>query len=391
MGGKLTAAFVTRTAAPGVYSDGPGAFGLSLRVRNGARGVSKTWVQRIRIDGRPTYLGLGRFPVVTLREARLAALENYRTVYRGGDPRRKRETDGLTFGEAAARVIALRAKTWKTDTLRQHWEHSLAHYAASLAGKPVREITRGDVLRCIQPEWSSKPSATRRALQRIRTVLAWCAGAGHAERNVADDSIEAALPRQNGRTKHHKSIPYADLPAALAKIRGGKGREAARLAFEYCALTGVRSAEARGATWSEIDWETGVWTIPAGRIKTGRDHAVPLSREALAVLENARALGSGTLCFPAPKSGRMLASTELRIIAREASAGTTVHGLRSSLRDWLAARGTPRDIAESVLAHIPRGTRGAYLRDDLLEARVPIMERWGRYVAGGDGTLMERD
>lgn len=380
MGSKLTAAFVTCVAAPGVYSDGPGAFGLSLRVRDGARGISKSWIQRIRIDGRPTYLGLGRFPVVTLREARLAALENYRTVFRGGDPREKCEAEGLTFREAAAKVIALRAKTWKTDAMRQHWEYSLAHYGASLADKPVREITHGDVLRCIQPEWSSKPSATRRALQRIRTVLAWCAGAGHAKRNVADDSIEAALPRQNGRTRHHRSIPYTDLPAALAKIRGGKGREAARLAFEFCALTGVRSAEARGATWNEIDRESGVWTIPAGRMKTGRDHHVPLSREALVVLEGARSLGSGTLCFPAPRSGRMLASSELRIIAREASTGMTVHGLRSSLRDWLAACGTPRDIAESVLAHVPHGTRGAYLRDDLLEARVPIMARWGRYV-----------
>ena len=379
---RLTAAFVKAARLPGRYGDGRGGFGLFLRVHRTAAGdITKSWCQRIRPPhGKPTHLGLGSFPVVTLAEARAEALTNRREIQRGRHPR---EQGIPTFAEAAAKVIKQRAKGWKPGTtLRQQWEASLRTFAfPSIGHKPVSEVHRGDVLAIVAPIWSSKPAAAKLVLQRVRLVLRWSVAAGHAERNVAD-SIEAGLPQQNGPARHHRALPPAEVPAALAKVRVSAAPPAIRLAVEMAVLTASRVAEVTGATWREIDLGAAVWTIPAARMKAKREHRVPLSRRALEVLQEARKLHGGALVFPGPRSGKELASATLRgLLARLGIDGTTLHGLaRTTFRSWAAEQGVDRAVAEAALAHVVAGVEGAYLRSDLFERRAEVMERWGQYV-----------
>lgn len=383
MGGGLNARFVKTVTKPGTYSDGPGAHGLNLRIRSGARGVSRTWIQRIRIGGQPTYLGLGPADLVTLAEARRKALENRAAVYRGEDPRRraKRGPAVPTFAEAAETVIALHAKGWKDPgRMGGQWRQTLRAYAFPVIGdKPISEITPRNVLAVLSPIWNTKAATARIVRQRIGAVMKWAVAKGYRESNPAGDAITAALPRKNGGTKHHAAIPHRELTAALAKVRAMRISESVKLCFTFVALTGTRSTEARGARWSEVDRERRVWTIPASRMKTRREHAVPLSDAALTVLAEARKLGDGRLCFPSPRSARILNAVTLQNVAKHF--GATVHGLRTSLRTWASEQGVPGDVGEAILAHRPRGLEAVYRDSDLLERRREVMEEWGSYIA----------
>ena len=394
MGRKLNARFVETIKTPGIYSDGPNAFGLSLRVRSGARGISKTWVQRIRIDGRPTYLGLGRVPVVTLREARAAALENYRAVNRGGDPRRKRKAAAApTFAEAAETVIALHSKAWKhRETMTASWRQTFRDYVLpKLGDMTVDRIEAADVLAVLKPIWSTKPATAKVVRHRVRAVLRWAVAGGYRTSDPTDTAT-AALPKANGRTKHHKALPHDRIRDVLAKVRAADSRDPAlRLCYTFAALTASRPSEARGARWSEVDMDAALWTIPAERMKGGREHVVPLSREALAVLLEAWPLRNDTgLCFPSSTTGKRFNPATLRLLARDL-AQCPPHSLRNAFAGWCAENGVDRETREAALSHVVRGVSQAYMRSDLLERRREVMERWGRYAAGGDGTLMERD
>ena len=378
---RLTAAFVKAVKVPGRYGDGRGGFGLFLRVHQTGDGrITKSWCQRIRPPhGKPTNIGLGGFPVVSLAEARGEALANRQEIQRGRHPR---EQGVPTFEEAAAKVIKQRAKGWKPGTtLRQQWEASLRTYAfPSIGHKPVSEVRRGDVLAIVAPIWSSRPAAAKLLLQRVRLVLRWSIAAGHAERNVAR-SIEAGLPQQNGPARHHRALPPAEVPAALAKVRNSAAPTAIRLAVEMAILTACRVSEVTGMRWSEADLAAKVWTVPDSRMKAKREHRVPLSGRALEVLHEARRLHGGDLVFPGPRSGKPLASATLGgLLARLGIDGTTLHGLaRTTFRSWAAEQGVAREVAEAALAHIVPGTEGAYMRSDLFERRRRLMDDWAQY------------
>ena len=273
----LTAAFVRTVSKPGVYGDGRGSRGLSLRVHRMKSGrLSRTWRQRLRVAGRLTTTGLGRYPEVSLAEARHKAIENARAIGQGVDPR----GGGVpTFREAAEETIRLHAESWKAGSpLPGEWHSTLRLYATPIRDKPVDRITSGDVLACLRPVWNVKPAAARKARNRLRAAFRWCVGQGYISTNPVDRAV-AALPKVNGNgTTHHRALPHGEVPDALRRIRSANAPESARLAVELIVLTAARSGEARAATWDEIDTAAKVWTIPPARMKAGREHRVPLSQ-----------------------------------------------------------------------------------------------------------------
>lgn len=381
--GPLSAAFCRTVKAPGRYTDGGrGANGLYLRVWRRTNGrVGKSWAQRIRINGRPTNLGLGRYPEVGLAAARAKALENRRAVAAGLDPRRGRRMP--TFAEAAEKVIALHSESWKAGSeLPAKWRQTLRDYAnPTIGGKPVGDVTRADVLAILTPIWTSKPAAARQAHQRVGAILKWAVASGFLDHNPAGDAVIAALPSNRG-TKHHRALPHSRVREILAMVRAAdRFQPSSRLALELLILTACRTVEARGASWAEIDQGGRVWTIPAARMKARKAHRVPLSAAALDVLDRAKALrGRNDLVFPSRRTGRQVSTTALGDVLRWLGVDGTVHGFRTSFRTWAAEqRGVDRE-AEQALAHRPKGVEGVYQRSDLLEARRGLMEAWAEYV-----------
>ena len=375
----LTAAFVRTINQPGRYGDGRGGHGLSLLVKPMANGRwSKTWSQRVKIGGKVTSVGLGSYPVITLAEARARALENARAVAAGKDPR---TGDAPTVAEAWEEVIRLRRPTWRDGGKSENqWRASFRDYVEpQLGSKLVSEVTTADVLAVLLPQWHERAETMRRVKQRLGAVLGWALAQGHRDDNPArSEALTAALPKQPAGS-HQRALPPEDVPAAVAAIRSGTASPVVKLAVEFVVLTGCRSGEARNATWDEIDGDT--WTIPGERTKTAKPHRIPLSTRALELLDEACELGDGTgLIFAALRTGKPLSDNTLGKALRTADIPATIHGMRASLRDWLAAEGVPYELAEAVLAHQPRGIAKSYRRDDLLEARRSIMERWAHHV-----------
>ena len=377
----LSAAFVRTVNQPGVYGDGRGGRGLSLRVHRTLDGrIPKTWRQRVRIEGRLTSIGLGPYPEVTLAEARQKALDNNRGVRLGQDPRGR----GVpTFAEAAKRTIELHRDAWKAGSpLPEQWASTLRLHAAPLLDKPVDRITSADVLRCLAPIWNSKPAAARKAQHRINAVFRWSIGRNYRTDNPVDHAVEA-LPKANGHTTtHHRALPHVEVAAALWAVRRTPDTHpAAVLCVELLVLTAVRPGEARGARWDEIEMDAALGTIPASRMKAGREFVVPLSTGALDVLERARKLSGGSpLVFPSRTGGPLPVKAPLRVL-RRAGVASTLHGFRSSARSWMAESGVPAEVAEACLAHVPRSqVVQAYQRSDLLSRRAKVIQAWCNYL-----------
>ena len=378
----LTAAFVRTVGRPGVYGDGRGGRGLSLRVHRTATGrITKTWRQRVRIEGRLTSIGLGPYPEVTLAEARQKALDNSRMVRLDRDPRGR----GVpTFAEAAERTIELHRDAWKAGSpLAGQWASTFRLNAAPLMDKPVDRITSADVLRCLSPIWTSKPAAGRKARNRIAAVFRWCIGRNYRPDNPVERAV-AALPRANGTgPEHYRALPHQEVRAALQAIRRmGDAPSAAALCVELVVLTAVRPGEARGARWEEIDLEAATWTIPASRMKAGREFVAPLSTGAREVLGRAGALsGESPFVFPSRTGGPLPVNAPGSVLQR-AGVDATLHGFRSSARSWMAESGVPAEVAEACLAHVPRSkVVQAYQRSDLLERRAEVHQAWSEYIA----------
>ena len=380
---RLSAAFVKTVTTPGRYGDGFGGFGLSLLVKTRKYdGVAKSWSQRLWIDGGPVNVGLGQYPVVLLSEARQRALENRRTIERGEDPRKPRRSVP-TFAEAAERVIELHRPTWKNgERIAGQWRASLRDYALPVLGSmTVDEVTTADVLAVLTPIWSTVPAAADRVRTRISAVLKWTIAEGHRGDNPAGDAVTAALPRKNGGTRHHRAAAHGDMADVLATVRESGAWAGARLALAFTALTATRANEVLGMTWAEVDTDAATWTVPASRMKTKREHRIPLSRQSLAILDEAREVPrrGGDLVFPAPRGGVLFNTALLRLLD---GTGTTTHGMRSAFSSWCADNGTDREVREAALAHVVGGTAGAYQRSDLFLRRKDLMEAWGAHILG---------
>ncbi len=379
----MTAAFCRTVTRPGRYGDGRGGHGLSLLVKpmTSTGRISRSWSQRLRIDGRVRSVGLGAYPAVTLAEARRRALRNAREVAEGRDPLKPKTP---TFEQAVERVIGIHARSWKQGTkTEKDWRRTLATYAFPVIGpKRVDKIVTADVLRVIQPIWNEKPATAQRLRRRISAIMSWTIAEGHRADDPAGAAVLAALPKTNGPRNHHRALPHAEVADAVARIRRVRARPITRLVAEFVVLTACRSGEARAARWSEVDMDSRMWTVPASRMKNGREHRVPLSRASLAVLGEAGELSAWSgYVFP-NRSGRPLTTEALRMVFRHANLQTTVHGFRTSFRTWAAEAGADRTVSELCLAHrVGSATELAYQRSDLFQIRADLMEAWGQYVA----------
>ena len=384
----LTAAKAKALSEPGMHNDGRG---LYLRV---AKGGSKGWILRITVDGRRRDIGLGGYPAVTLAKARQLADGHRLAVAEGRDPlAEKRRAKMLTFAEASAKVHEANLPRWKNEKHTAQWLSTLERYAFPTIGKmPVDRIERRDVLAILTPIWTAKPETARRTRQRIRTVLKWAMAHEFVEHNAAGEGIDGALPAMRRFKAHHRALPYAEIPAALETIDASPAGLAARACMRFLILTAARSGEARGALWDEVDMDAATWTIPGERMKGGRQHVVPLSVAALAVLHEAAALRDDSgLIFPSPrKRGRPLSDMGLTKCLRDCGLAdrATVHGMRSAFRDWASERtNAPHAVMERALAHaVADAVEAAYSRSNLLERRRALMAEWGSFVTGTAGT-----
>ena len=377
--GVMTAAKVKALREPGKYRADQT---LYLRVRPSGR---KSWVQRLTVHGKRRDIGLGPFELVSLAEARIKAWENRRAVFEGRDPlAERRQAKAPTFREAAARTLEGLRSQWRNEKHAAQWATTLETYAfPTLGDRRVDSIRGEDVLRVLLPIWTAKAETARRVRQRIRAVLSWAQAHGFTSGNVAAEGIDGALPKVNGRKTHFRALRYQEVGEALGTVEASPASLAARLCFRFLVLTAARSGEARGARWREMDTKAREWRIPGERTKTGAPHRVPLSTEAMAVLERARPLDDRSeLVFPGRQRGRELSNMTLTKILRERGLAdrATVHGFRSAFRDWCAETGAPREVAEAALAHMVGGVEGAYFRSDLFERRRALMESWGAFL-----------
>ena len=379
-GKKLTAAFVRTVQQPGIFCD---EHGLILRVKPSGY---KQWIQRLFIHGKRRELGLGPVRLVTLSQAREAALANRRLARAGGDPMTSRRQSVPTFEQAAAKVIAMHRPNWKSAKHAAQWTGTLRDYVYPKIGqKRLDWISSADVMAVLLPIWNEKHQTARRVRQRIGTVMKWAIAQGYRLDNPAGEAIGAALPKPGGIQRHHRALPYGEVADAIRTVRQSEAAVAVKLAFEFLVLTACRSGEVRGARWEEMDLEAAEWKIPAERMKHKREHRVPLSLRAREILAEAKQnTVDSEWMFPSPTGGA-LSDYVFNTLLWELEIPAVPHGFRSSFRDWAAeCTDAPHAVMEAALSHVVRNqVEAAYARSDLFERRRTLMERWASYLTQG--------
>lgn len=289
-----------------------------------------------------------------------------------------------TLAQASERVLAVYSANWK-DTGRSEkiWRAGMRDYVMPRLGrKRVDHITTADVMSVLLPHWSTKRETMRRIKQRLSRVFRWSSAEGYRTDDPAGTALDAALPRNGGKTGHFAALPHVEVATAIATVRNSGAWPGTKAAFEFLVLTACRSGEVRLAEWREINLESSVWTIPANRAKTQREHKVPLAARALALLDEVRKLSGGEgLIFPSA-TGKALSDATLSKLVREQGVQAVPHGFRSSFRDWCGETGQPREVAEACLAHVVRSkVEAAYARSDLLNRRRTLMQAWADYLS----------
>ena len=390
--GNLTALSAKTLSRPGRHGDGDG---LYLYI---SRPGSKSWVQRIVVDGRRRDMGLGAYPDVSLAQARSLAASNRTAVSEGRDPLAERQAAKEaarntspsipTFAEAAARVIEFRRPTWSNPKHAAQWQSTLATYAFPVIGKmPVDEITSADVLAVLEPIWATKSETAARVKQRIETTMDWMVTHGHRLDNPAGKARLRVLPEVNREPNHHRALHYSQVGWALAKVRESTSNQLTKLAFEFLVLTAARSGEVRKADWGEILWERCTWEISHTRMKARRFHRVPLSDRAMEILHKAWPVtGPDGLIFPSSPGGSVASDMTYNVMLKRLGIPAVPHGFRSSFTDWaeeLLAGYSP--AADAALAHKEKSkTRRAYRRTDFFVQRIELMQEWADYVGGSE-------
>lgn len=399
---RLTDLRVKALKDEGLHPDGDG---LYLKVTQTG---TKSWVYRFKIAGKLRGMGLGKYPAVPLSAAREQAAENYILVKRGIDPIEQRRQQAapavkhiVTFAEAAQRYIAAHEKSWRNPKHRQQWANTLAEYAGPVIGaKDVAEVSTDDVLRILEPIWAEKAETAGRVRGRIENVLDWAkvrelrAGENPARWR---GHLAHLLPARN-KTKtvrHHPALPWREIPAFMAQLRANSCLSAR--ALEYTILTATRTGESIDAQWPEVNIRERVWTIPKERMKAGREHRVPLTDAAADILAGLPHLAGNPHLFPGVYK-RPLSKWAMLELVRGMRPGLTVHGFRSTFRDWAAEMTAfPRELAEAALAHITgSAVERAYQRGDLFDKRRKLMQAWAEFCARGEELgevvpLMRRD
>jgi integrase len=384
------------TAGPGIYPDGGG---LYLCV---SKSLSRSWVFRFSWDNRRPEMGLGLIAEgVGLAEARQARDEARRILRSGKNPIEARNEAVKanvckpTFAEVADALLVAKEVEWRNEKHRAQWRASLREFAAPLRSRPVDEIDTAAILVVLTPLWQTKPETASRVRGRIEAVLDAAKAQGHRTgENPASwrGHLEHLLPKRGKLTRgHHAAMDYRDLPAFVAKLR--ECDSIAATALEFCMLTATRSGEVYGLRWSEIDLSAKVWTVPASRMKAAREHRVPLSDRALAIVENLFDSRTGDFVFSSPRGQRPLSHVAMaKVMRRLEVEQATVHGFRSAFRDWAGNETNfPREVAEAALSHvIGDKAEQAYRRGDALEKRRALMAAWASYCEQSAGSNVVR-
>lgn len=385
---ELSPLAVSRLTEPGFHRVG-GVSGLYLQINE--RGA-RSWVLRMMVGTKRRELGLGGFPTVGLADARTKARAVREQVENGLDPiaekRKKREMliaeqRRPTFKKCAEQFMAMKSAEWRNDKHRQQWVNTLNQYAYPTIGDlPVHEISQRHVLTILEPIWTVKTETANRVRGRIENVLDWATA--HGERTGVNPArwrgqLDKLLPspKKIAKVVHHPALPYEQLAEFQRRLNQCPSISAKALGFAI--LTAARSGEVRGATWEEIDFAKRIWTVPADRMKGGKEHRVPLSRRAIALLKTLPPQQTGIVF--ATQKGNALSDMALTMLLRGVWPGITAHGFRSTFRDWAAEQTTfPREVCEQALAHaLPNQVEAAYRRSDLFDKRRKLMDQWAAY------------
>jgi len=391
--GRLTALKVEKAKQPGMYCDGGG---LYLRVT--AEGA-KNWVLRYMLDRRPRWMGLGPLALYGLQEARAKALDARRKRHEGIDPIEARRAErarqrldaakAITFKQSAEAYIAAHSAAWRNGKHAGQWGATLTTYAYPIIGAlPVQAVDTGLVLRVLEPIWRTKPETASRVRGRLESILDFAKVRGYREaENPARwrGHLDKLLPAHSKlrEVEHHAALPYAELPAFLASLRQQEG--IAARALEFAILTAARTGEAIGARWSEIDLLDKTWTVPLGRMKGRRQHRVPLSPRALAIvaeMQTVHASNDDGFVFQGGKARKSLSNMAFLMLLRRMGRGDlTAHGFRATFKTWASERSSfQNEIVEASLAHIIGGkVEQAYMRGDLFEKRRRLMQQWATF------------
>ncbi|KAA8608535.1 integrase [Salipiger aestuarii] len=388
-----------------------GVAGLNLQVLPSG---AASWLLRVTVGTKRREIGLGGYPDVTLAQARDGARETKDKIRSGIDPVEERKAAksalvaeqrrGMTFAAATDKYLASKLDAFKNAKHRQQWQNTLTTYAMPQLGPMlVQDITVQDVLRVLEPIWQTKTETASRVRGRIESVLSWATVAGH---RTGDNparwagNLKELLPAaaKVAKQDNQPAVQIDDAPRWLAEVRARSGT--GTRALEFTALTAARSQEVRGAVWEEIDLDAALWVIPAARMKMEREHRVPLTPQAVALLQALPRLEGVSLVFPAPRGGEMsdmtLSAAMRRIHAADVAAGApgfvdrvskrpaVPHGLRSTFRDWVAERTHfPGDMAEVALAHkVGNAVEASYRRGDMVEKRRAMMAAWADHLTG---------
>lgn len=387
--GKLNSPQVRSLKEPGRYSDGDG---LLLEVRPGG---SKSWIARLQRNGKRRDYGLGSVKDVSLSEARDKARDYRKQLRTGADPldaKRKGLARIPSFKEAALAVHEEQRPGWKNRKHGAQWIRTLETYAFGHFGEVrIDQIDTGHVRDALAKIWLTKPETARRVRQRIGTVLDYAHGKAWRSHPFGMGAVNKSLPRQPRKSGRFEAMPFTRVRQFLEIMKSGTGM--GRLALEALILTAARSGEVRGARWGEIDLQAATWTVPAERMKAGKEHVVPLSPAALDVFHRAAAVRveSSELVFHGTKRGKPLSDMTLLKVLRDLNEPYTVHGFRSAFRVWAAEQTNfPGEVAEAALAHtIPNKVEAAYRRTDFLEKRRKLMDVWAAYCTGGNGNIVQ--
>lgn len=390
---RLTALAIGRATQTGLYGDGGG---LYLQIT--PAGV-KSWLFRYMRQGKARGMGLGPLHTINLADARSKALACRKLLLDGTDPlEAKRQhraslalslAKSMTFEQCAAAYIAAHKAGWKSEKHAAQWTNTLETYAYPIFGKlPVASIDTALVMKVLEPIWTSKTETATRVRGRMESVLDWATVRGYREgENPArwKGHLDHLLPKRSkvAKVHHHPALAYTDAPDFMAGLRQQEG--IAARALEFLILTACRTNEVIGAHWNEFDLAEKTWMVPAARMKAGKEHRVPLSPRTLTILKSLRKMAQGEFVFPGLQPNKPLSNMAmLELLKRMKRDGLTVHGFRSTFRDWVGeTTNYPREVAEAALAHtIKDKAEAAYARGDLFSKRRRMFEDWARYVIG---------
>ena len=382
MVGKLSTKKLT-TLKPGTKTaDGGGLYAVS-----GPEGRI-TWGFLFTINRRRRLMSLGQWPDVPLAAARELATDARRKVRAGIDPIEDRKAEKRqvpTFNEVADELIRSKTPAWKSPRSKDQWRQRLRDYAKPLLTLPIDRVNSIAVLGALKPLWHAKPETASRVRAMIEAVCDYAKAAGYRSgENPAAwrGNLAHLLPQQKKVTRgHFAAMPYAEVGGFVQALREYQHKSVAAYALELLILTGVRSNEVLGARWAEIDIANALWVIPKERMKTGKEHRVPLSSSAMRVVNAMAAAKRSDFVFPSPKGDGRLSHIVLQKVVSKLGVDFTVHGFRSTLRDWAGDETSfPREVCEGVLAHIVGGVEGAYRRSDALEKRRALLAAWAVYL-----------